>query len=461
MVNPICYPTDGGRYNRLGPRFPGPFTERQRYHLSSEETRPSNMKAMGEREPEAESTPPRKRIALACARCRKRKIRCSGDPGNGLPCQNCKSAGAEPCQFLRVNATETAIFQNFGYDMDSARVFQARGSIASPFSPHYPPEMTDSLSRYHPPSSGYQYPSRYYSGVPSWPPAYGEDGVDYASFGYPHAYYGNDPTYLYRMASNAKAVSANGMYTGTDPTYNCVHRPPVSAETANFSLSTVAASLPSTIATNDKLLPTPVNRAVASHRGDYGSPKPSPEDSTQGSPSTAVTEMPGNYTGYDGPSVSTYHSSSGIPSSHRLSTSTSCGTDVYPSSSSGSSLFSESESGLRNQSSNSDLSYKYADSSRRGSGTSTLSNGYPYMIPQLPSSSAPLHSHHHVDHTHGVSAAAAYMMPGGGPTNTGATATTAEMSGATTGIGGSGGPSGVTGHADIQRRTAAGSLPAA
>lgn len=68
-----------------------------------------------------ESAPPRKRIAVAvsstvaissskpadqaskCQRCRKRKIRCSGDPGNGQPCSNCKNAGTEPCLFLRAS----------------------------------------------------------------------------------------------------------------------------------------------------------------------------------------------------------------------------------------------------------------------------------------------------------------------------------------------------------------------
>ena len=39
-----------------------------------------------------------------CSRCRKRKIKCSGDPGNGQGCNNCKTAGADigTCQFLRV-----------------------------------------------------------------------------------------------------------------------------------------------------------------------------------------------------------------------------------------------------------------------------------------------------------------------------------------------------------------------
>ncbi|KAF2735728.1 hypothetical protein EJ04DRAFT_551756 [Polyplosphaeria fusca] len=53
----------------------------------------------------------RKRVALACARCRKRKIRCSGDPGNGTGCQNCKLAGVDPelCQFHRVGSIPSSM----------------------------------------------------------------------------------------------------------------------------------------------------------------------------------------------------------------------------------------------------------------------------------------------------------------------------------------------------------------
>ncbi|KAK8187134.1 hypothetical protein HDK77DRAFT_483476 [Phyllosticta capitalensis] len=48
----------------------------------------------------------RQRISVACARCRKRKIRCSGDPGDGSGCHNCRSAGADisQCQFNRVGS---------------------------------------------------------------------------------------------------------------------------------------------------------------------------------------------------------------------------------------------------------------------------------------------------------------------------------------------------------------------
>ncbi|CAH0017972.1 unnamed protein product [Clonostachys rhizophaga] len=54
-----------------------------------------------------ESNTNRKRIAVACGRCRKRKIRCSGDNGTGEPCLNCRNAGTSPCQFLRVSSLET------------------------------------------------------------------------------------------------------------------------------------------------------------------------------------------------------------------------------------------------------------------------------------------------------------------------------------------------------------------
>ncbi|KAL5117284.1 hypothetical protein ACEQ8H_004843 [Pleosporales sp. CAS-2024a] len=53
-----------------------------------------------------EHGPNRRRIAVACARCRKRKIRCSGDPGNGSGCMSCRQAGVEAssCQFHRVGS---------------------------------------------------------------------------------------------------------------------------------------------------------------------------------------------------------------------------------------------------------------------------------------------------------------------------------------------------------------------
>ncbi|KAF2808378.1 uncharacterized protein BDZ99DRAFT_54468 [Mytilinidion resinicola] len=65
-------------------------------------------------EGEQGSGQPRRRIAVACARCRKRKIRCSGDPGNGLGCENCRGAGADitQCQFNRVGSGDAFSVMN-------------------------------------------------------------------------------------------------------------------------------------------------------------------------------------------------------------------------------------------------------------------------------------------------------------------------------------------------------------
>ncbi|KAG6033132.1 hypothetical protein E4U19_006818 [Claviceps sp. Clav32 group G5] len=59
---------------------------------------------MSDIEKTEEPSVPRKRIAVACGRCRQRKIRCSGDNGTGAACTNCKTAGTERCQFLRVSS---------------------------------------------------------------------------------------------------------------------------------------------------------------------------------------------------------------------------------------------------------------------------------------------------------------------------------------------------------------------
>ncbi|RMZ67412.1 transcriptional regulatory [Pyrenophora seminiperda CCB06] len=81
-ANPRCYPV-GGPVGSLHSRAP-----------------------MGHEDSILDNGPARRRIAVACARCRKRKIRCSGDPGTGAGCRNCRSAGVDPmhCQFHRVGS---------------------------------------------------------------------------------------------------------------------------------------------------------------------------------------------------------------------------------------------------------------------------------------------------------------------------------------------------------------------
>ncbi|EAS29018.3 uncharacterized protein CIMG_07764 [Coccidioides immitis RS] len=47
----------------------------------------------------------RRRTQVACQRCRQRKIKCSGDTGDGHGCTNCRTSGTRTCMFLRVNSS--------------------------------------------------------------------------------------------------------------------------------------------------------------------------------------------------------------------------------------------------------------------------------------------------------------------------------------------------------------------
>ncbi|KAJ0337679.1 hypothetical protein COL922a_006476 [Colletotrichum nupharicola] len=429
MVSPSCY-SDGRRYSRLEP--PYVYSDRQQRYSSTSEARTSTMT---EREPETD-TPPRKRIAVACGRCRKRKIRCSGDAGNGMPCQNCKAAGIDACHFLRVASQEAPWVQpsdpSFSYELKAARAYQAVGGHAlAASSTHYASEMHDGLPRApqhggYPPStagySSYGTTGKYYSSMPaSWtsPAAYPADdgtGVDYSAMGYPsYPYHSQDASYLYRMTA-AKAPSNADLYVNTDGTgygYSSsgaalVHRPAAAggvspADAPNFSLSNVAASLPHTSSGGDRLLPNPSRLPtgnVLAYRTDGPAASSSYATSAKStgsgcsnnpSPTSAVSEVT---TSYDASPVSAYppapHT---LPSMthlhhhhhqqhHRLSNATAADMAGYPSStSSADSIFTPSETSLRTHGSASELSYKYSDASstgssgRRGSGETSASSG--------------------------------------------------------------------------------------
>ncbi|PGG98183.1 hypothetical protein AJ79_08953 [Helicocarpus griseus UAMH5409] len=81
-------------------------------------------------EPEAKSSgaPSRRRIQLACTRCRRRKIKCSGDIGNGQ-CTNCRNAGSPHCEFLRVNSFRTQAKATYS----SAWPYPAAGPLMTPY----------------------------------------------------------------------------------------------------------------------------------------------------------------------------------------------------------------------------------------------------------------------------------------------------------------------------------------
>ncbi|KAJ0303220.1 uncharacterized protein N0V96_011638 [Colletotrichum fioriniae] len=498
MVNPAYYP-DGRRYSRVDPTYVYPERQ-QRHHSHSSEARTSNM---AERETDTD-TPPRKRIAVACGRCRKRKIRCSGDTGNGLPCQNCKAAGNESCMFLRVASTEApwvSTDQTFTYDLKTARAY-AHTAMASPLnsSPphHYTSDIHDGLPRYSSTSASY-YGGKYYASpatMPSWSatPGYSDDTVDYspaavASMGYPYSYQQpSDTSYYYRVNPTAKvaaaAPSADDLYVNTADAVAAAgyaygsnagavtqlpHRPAAAvtaaaaaaavqqqSENQNFSFTGVAASLPP--AGGDRRLPDPATRQpvantnVLAYRTEGAAPTSSSTASTStkssGSPTSQPSPISDVTTSYttSGPSGSGSFETSPVsaypPPSHTVPSmaqqqqqqqriSHAAEMAGYPPSAttSGGSepIFSATETSLRSAS-DSDLSYKYTDSStapsgvsrdgsgRRGSGETTsstsssssatpvggggsLSNGQQYTVTTQPPgmyASVGHHGRHHI-----------------------------------------------------------------
>ncbi|KAF2713614.1 hypothetical protein K504DRAFT_424390 [Pleomassaria siparia CBS 279.74] len=98
--------------------------------------------SMGRDEGTMENAQSRRRIAVACARCRKRKIRCSGDPGNNSGCQNCKLAGVDMshCQFHRVGSDDATqiianrnIASNMAFMTNPNEMMPIYNAVSSPF----------------------------------------------------------------------------------------------------------------------------------------------------------------------------------------------------------------------------------------------------------------------------------------------------------------------------------------
>ncbi|KAI1501334.1 hypothetical protein F5X99DRAFT_418565 [Biscogniauxia marginata] len=402
---------------------------------------------MTERE-DSDSSQPRKRIAVACGRCRKRKIRCSGDPGNGGPCSNCKNAGHEPCLFLRVSSHETQIRNegsDYGYNLDAARTYanHPRGT-ASPLNPSamYTAQMppTDVLAPYR--QNPYQYGGKgYYSTMSGWTGAYPDEEVDYGL---------NYPSYPMLNQDPAHMVQGYGRYGSGKSVYidphassysygSLAHRPAAAAaaavnnESQGFSLSSMAASLPTT---SDRMVPSDrlhsqVNRTLTGSSNYRTDGLPSHYPSAKTAPPSTVSDV--GYSGIHSNFEPPYTASSTLTSniSHRPASNTD-GNAYPPSANTGTdaAVYTAGEQSLRPaEDSGSSLSYIYSDTklerSRRGSHSSggassapVLSNGHVYV---------PESSHHpHVS-------SQSYVVPGGPPSQgsrgDGATASAGGSSG--------------------------------
>ncbi|RYP79544.1 hypothetical protein DL769_002908 [Monosporascus sp. CRB-8-3] len=367
---------------------------------------------MPERDQDSESSQPRKRIAVA------------------------------------VSSTETPLKeQEFGYNIDASRTFQARATV-SPLNTHYPGEMpAGDVMAYR--QGSYPYASKsYYSGVSGWTSTYPEDGVEYVNYP-PYQMMGQDTVHM--MQSYGRYGPSKSVYVDPETSAysygNLVHRPAVSSDSPNFSLSGMADSLPNPssarVVPSDRLLPQ-VTRAMtnSSYRTD-DLPAQYPSKTTAShasSPSTVSDAYDALNASFDSP-VS-YTATGTMPSSisHRAA-SQSDSTSYQPNASSAAdTIYSTSDQSLRpTDETGAGLSYIYSDrdSGRRdpqsSGGASTLSNGHVY-VPE---------SHHH---TH--ASAQGYVVSGASVSQG------AVVEGATTAVTRSG-HSGITRlHSESHRRSA-------
>ncbi|KAI1823374.1 hypothetical protein F4861DRAFT_322772 [Xylaria intraflava] len=418
MVTPaLCASSDvGRRYSRACPPYPFNFPDR-RFHLSSQENRAIIMTDRDE------SDQPRKRIAVACGRCRKRKIRCSGDTGNGGPCTNCKNAGHEPCLFLRVSSQETHMKDggDYTYNLDAARTYahQTRGAVSPLTSvPQYTHEMAtvDVLAPYR--QSSYPYSNKsYHPTMSSWASAYPDEGssVDYGLSYASYPIINQDPAppvpgygHQYNTRKSVFVDSETSPYSYA----NLVHRPAVNNDSQGFSLSSIAASLPNTsdrILSSERLHST-VNRTLTSP-SSYRNDSVSAYSYNSSSKSSSASTMPDvAYSNLQPTFDNIYTSNTNTlspPVSHRPSGNTDTSSYAPGAATTADQLYTPNDHPIRSADDGSaGLSYVYSDSklssSRRdshsGSGITTgplLSNGHVY-----------------VPDSHAANAAHPYMVPG-------------------------------------------------
>ncbi|TVY35084.1 hypothetical protein LSUB1_G006245 [Lachnellula subtilissima] len=293
-------------HDRDLPPAPSPYNTAREHHLSNNETRSGNSAADQEN-----NSRPRSRIPVACGRCRKRKIRCSGDLGGGLPCSNCKSAGNEHCQFLRVSSTEATMknepndFNHFEPPSAAARI-QCR---MVPYGHHAYVQQTSPVvdayyQRTNTSLSGYQYPAnaKYYTIPPfeyqdegdfamqqSYPAAMSSDQL--LSSNFPVASVSRSWTPTPQSSKNAPVYleQESSFSHGQLPYHTYPLRTTISPETKISSLSgqTLNGSLPTPDSANNRVLPFP-----AANRQQVGS--------YLHSSSSGLPTSQGGYQSYDG-----------------------------------------------------------------------------------------------------------------------------------------------------------------
>ncbi|RGP78716.1 transcriptional regulatory [Fusarium longipes] len=455
MATPNCYSTEVRRYgNRLNLYSSYPERRGTAYPIH-----PDSRSTMSDRDDDV--TPQRKRIAVACGRCRKRKIRCSGDTGNGGPCTNCKNAGYEPCQFLRVASQETSLKgEGFNYSLDASRQYQARGSSAISPLPSTASSYPDGIPAYTTEAFVYRAPANFGYGSKSycplsWSNGYADDqGYSYALYQPSYSsVHDSDYSMSYRIASGTPGKSALCVDTEPDYAYssgntmtNLVHRPAqVSADSTSvayqsivsdsksLSLQSMASdpkgialqNLPAGINMGDRVLPAPVGRFSmsssmgSSYKNDSGSSiyssnssKSSQASTSETSPVSSTSETPSSYTSYESSSLAS--TSSCVPSYPPIALASQYGrssNDLYShTGSSDASLFASTDSMRQGP----DMTYRYTDTTSAVTAAAVASSSGRRDLPHLNGSGISSLSLGHGAASYLPHQSTTYMLPTGG-----------------------------------------------
>ncbi|KAI9735412.1 MAG: hypothetical protein M1818_006418 [Claussenomyces sp. TS43310] len=392
---------------------------------------PSHDSSHNDHDPEQDSGKnPRRRIPVACVRCRKRKIKCSG-PQNDLGCTNCKNAGVDNCQFNRVTSEpvqwrESSATVDFNYDIGVASNIQCRnpppnslyGTSLSSYSASNPVPLN--LYRSHG-IPGYQYSGKPNSYASNYGADYGDEAVDYSLSGGPYpllshdhvtpaAYSSNGSSRVWTAPQKAGSAlyfdseSANPGYHSqmSYPSHNYSLRPSISTEPNSFSFSGMASSLPTPppITSNDRMLPMP-----ASNRGSNLLPLSRTSDTMTYNTLPAQSTSKGGHT-----ANAMYVPLSSSPETENVHSYTGNSRAELYGSSGGDDWQEGSAATLRSPPSSSDLyfpacpgdmrsSRKESQGGQSNSSAGLLSNGHPYVLP-YEGTTAPLSRHPSLDLTH-------------------------------------------------------------
>ncbi|KAJ5175548.1 uncharacterized protein N7482_001425 [Penicillium canariense] len=238
--------------------------------------------------------PQRRRVPVACGRCRRRKIKCSGDSGDGQGCSNCRSAGNTDCQFLRVNSLKlTPKANSWPYPNPGAAMVSSprlgKPTLLSMASPQTRMAAFQRASDYDLGSDGSVFPERFPVGVESM---HYEDGQS--------AGYSQSPAYMHPNApSGTGALFDYGASPWSPKTWDSVlgmNRPansglyPDPEANSSMNQSPFSYMLPSQGLPSTELPPSTIAAMAAVLSADLPGPErtlPTPTCHSQQFPSTA------------------------------------------------------------------------------------------------------------------------------------------------------------------------------